>query len=80
MSTYERFLLFCIGGGCVLFGWCLGVQKCRHDFQNQAVRAGVGRFNEKTAAFEWIAPDVQPECSYGVGFPVFEVHNDWKCE
>jgi hypothetical protein len=67
--------------GLTLFvvSYVLGAGLERYDFQNRAVRAGVGRFNEKTAAFEWIYPDVEPEYSFGVGVPV-EVYNDWKCK
>lgn len=29
------------------------------DWENRAVRHGAARYNEKTAAFEWINPDIQ---------------------
>lgn len=69
MSSYERFLLCCIGGGCLILGACFGTLAERYAFQGRAIKAGVAQFNARTAGFEWITPK-EPERDY-----VTEVHN-----
>lgn len=58
MDGFQMILCFMFMFVGFLVGCIITSNLAESDWENRAVRHGAARYNEKTAAFEWINPEV----------------------